>query len=160
MAVYLLDRVVACPQVREAAHPPALEAGCRWDLEAACPQGQAEGYPLDQEEASQQAQVGDYLLGPEVDCLPARVAAFPPVLGEGCLLDQHLTTATFLRGLFSFRNWRSEECTNMQSSSANICRTSNTPNHAMQPTAGRRTAPLHFMKAHQLQSTLGLASGG
>ncbi len=35
-----------------------------------------------------------------------------------------------------------------------------TPNQAMQPTAGRRTAPLSFMKTRPLQATLPLASGG
>ncbi len=33
-------------------------------------------------------------------------------------------------------------------------------NHAMQPTAGRSDAPLHFMKILPLQFTLALASGG
>ncbi len=31
------------------------------------------------------------------------------------------------------------------------------PNHAMQPTTGHRTASLHFMKTRSLQATLGLA---
>jgi hypothetical protein len=35
-----------------------------------------------------------------------------------------------------------------------------TSNRAMQPTAGRRTASLSFMKTHPLQATLALASGG
>jgi hypothetical protein len=34
------------------------------------------------------------------------------------------------------------------------------PNHAMQPTAGRCTASLPFMKTRSLQATLALASGG
>ena len=34
------------------------------------------------------------------------------------------------------------------------------PNQPMQPTAGRRTAWLHFMKTRPLQFTLALASGG
>jgi hypothetical protein len=33
-------------------------------------------------------------------------------------------------------------------------------NHAMQPTAGRRTAALHFMKTRPLQAALALPSGG
>jgi hypothetical protein len=35
-----------------------------------------------------------------------------------------------------------------------------TPNQAIQPTAGRRTASLSFMKTRPLQATLALASGG
>jgi hypothetical protein len=35
-----------------------------------------------------------------------------------------------------------------------------TPNHAMQPTAGRSDASLHFMKILSLQAKLALASGG
>ncbi len=35
-----------------------------------------------------------------------------------------------------------------------------TPNQAMQPTAGPRTASLHFMKTRLLQFTLAVASGG
>jgi hypothetical protein len=35
-----------------------------------------------------------------------------------------------------------------------------TLNQAMQPTAGRSDASLHFMKKHPLQATLALASGG
>jgi len=38
------------------------------------------------------------------------------------------------------------------------CRKSS--NQAMQPTAGRRTASLHFMKTRPLQATFALASGG
>jgi hypothetical protein len=34
------------------------------------------------------------------------------------------------------------------------------PNQTMQPTTGRRTASLHFMKTRSLQATLALASGG
>jgi len=35
-----------------------------------------------------------------------------------------------------------------------------TPNHAMQPTAGRSDASFHFMKIRPFQTTLGSASGG
>jgi len=35
-----------------------------------------------------------------------------------------------------------------------------TPNHAMQPTAGRSDASLYFMKTRPLQATRVLASGG
>ncbi len=34
------------------------------------------------------------------------------------------------------------------------------PNHAIQPTAGRRTSSIYFMKTRPLQATLALASGG
>jgi hypothetical protein len=34
------------------------------------------------------------------------------------------------------------------------------PNQSLQPTAGRRTAALSFMKTPPLQATLGLAGGG
>src|SRR5947208_1992415 len=36
----------------------------------------------------------------------------------------------------------------------------NAPNQAMQPTAGRRTVSLHFMKNRPLQATTAVTSGG
>ncbi len=104
MVDYPQDRAAVCLQVLVEVHPPAPEAGCQQGLAAVFQLGQVADYRLDLGEVCPLGQVEAYRQVLEVDYLLVQVAVFQLDPVAECLLDRHPTSATFLLGLFLWKN--------------------------------------------------------